>query len=143
MTAASDATRERPRRPRTVERKAEVVAALRESGGFLSAKDLYTSMIDAGTHIGLTTVYRALTAAYAVGEVEAVHGRGGARVYRYLPPAHEHHLRCRTCGAGVPFVSRALEDWLERLGPRHGFETVRHAVVLTGVCSRCTGSEQG
>ncbi|MFE7401971.1 transcriptional repressor [Streptomyces sp. NPDC057557] len=38
-------------------------AALRENKGFLSAQGLHASMMQRGIRIGLTTVYRALSAA--------------------------------------------------------------------------------
>ncbi|MFE3907331.1 transcriptional repressor [Streptomyces sp. NPDC059153] len=97
-TASSAAAPDRPRRRRAADRRPEVLAALRENKGFLSAQGLHASMMQRGIRIGLTTVYRALSAADAEGWLETVHARGGVKSYRYLPPVHEHHMRCRVCG---------------------------------------------
>ncbi|MEU0303029.1 transcriptional repressor [Streptomyces sp. NPDC006175] len=142
-TVSSAAVPDRPRRPRAADRRPEVIAALRENGGFLSAQGLHASMRRQGIRIGLTTVYRALTAADAEGRLEAVYTRRGAKAYRYLPPVHEHHLTCRVCGAGVAFFWQGLEDWVARLGPRHGFEDVRHSVAATGTCPGCASDGTG
>ncbi|MER5555367.1 transcriptional repressor [Streptomyces sp. NPDC002793] len=136
-TPSSAAVPDRPRHRRAADRRPEVLAALREDGGFLSAQGLHEAMTRRGVRIGLTTVYRALSMADAEGWLETVHARSGAKAYRYLPPVHEHHLRCRVCGARVTFVFQALEDWVAQLGPRHGFEDVRHAVAATGTCPAC------
>ncbi|MEU1217194.1 transcriptional repressor [Streptomyces sp. NPDC005790] len=134
---------DRPRRRRAADRRPEVLAALRENGGFLSAQGLHAAMTQRGVRIGLTTVYRALSDADAEGRLETVHARGAVKAYRYLPPVHEHHLRCRVCGVGVTFVSQALEEWVAQLGPRHGFADVRHAVAATGTCPGCAEGEAG
>lgn len=109
----------------------------------MSAQGLHVSMKQQGIHIGLTTVYRALSAADAEGRLEAVHALNGVKAYRYLPPVHEHHLTCRVCGAGITFFCQVLEDWVAQLGPRHGFEDVRHAVAATGTCPDCARDDVG
>ncbi|MFD4030034.1 Fur family transcriptional regulator [Streptomyces sp. NPDC058637] len=142
-SVSSAAVPDRPRPRRAADRRPEVLDALRRNGGFVSAQGLHASMTQQGIRIGLTTVYRALAAADAEERLEAVHARGGAKAYRYLPPVHEHHLTCRVCGAGVAFFCQALEDWVAQLGPRHGFEDVRHAVAATGTCPGCALDDAG
>ncbi|HWU05147.1 MAG TPA: transcriptional repressor [Streptomyces sp.] len=142
-TVSSAAVPERPRRRHAADRRPEVLAALRDDGGFLSAQGLHATMKQRGIRIGLTTVYRALSAADAEGRLEAVYARSGAKAYRYLPPVHEHHLTCRVCGAGAAFFCQGLEDWVAQLGPRHGFEDVRHAVAATGTCPGCASDGAG
>jgi Fur family transcriptional regulator, ferric uptake regulator len=143
VPASSAAAPDRPQRGRAADRRPEVLAALRQDEGFLSAQGLHALMTQRGIRIGLTTVYRALSAADAEGRLETVRARGGVKSYRYLPLVHEHRLRCRTCGAGVAFVSQVLEDWVAQLGPRYGFENVRHAVAVTGTCSGCAVNDAG
>ncbi|MFI9616516.1 Fur family transcriptional regulator [Streptomyces sp. NPDC052023] len=118
-------------------RRALVLAELRRLGGFASVQQLHAALQARGVTVGLSTVYRTLAAAEAEDLVEAV--RGTARLYRYQPPHHVHHLRCTVCGDSVPFVSPVLEEWIESLGPRYGFVHVRHGVRATGVCPDCVG----
>ncbi|MFJ1733635.1 hypothetical protein [Streptomyces sp. NPDC088254] len=85
-------------------------------------------------------MYRTLSAAETEDLVEAV--RGTARLHRYQPLHHMHHLRRTVCGGGASFVSPVLEEWIEGLGPRYGFVHGRHGVSATGVCSECVGDGQ-
>ncbi|WP_079137601.1 Fur family transcriptional regulator [Streptomyces sp. PTY087I2] len=130
--------RRRRGRERVAERRADVIAALKENAGFLTASELHATMVRSGNTIGLTTVYRALARAEREGLLEAVRQDGGARAYRHLPQVHAHHLTCRECGHGVLFASAEFEAWVETLGQRYGFLDVRHAVSATGTCSGCT-----
>ncbi|MFD4985460.1 Fur family transcriptional regulator [Streptomyces sp. NPDC058372] len=136
-TASSAAADDWRARPHAADRRPEVLDALRRDGGFLTAQGLHSLMTRGGVRISLTTVYRALSEAERAGRLEVIRASNGGKSYRYLSPVHEHHMRCRVCGSCVPFVSRVLEDWVEQLGPRYGFDQVRHAVVVTGVCPRC------
>ncbi|MFJ4873177.1 Fur family transcriptional regulator [Streptomyces sp. NPDC088757] len=118
------------------ERRSEILEVLGETGRFLTARQLHVLIAARGHDTGLSTVYRTLRVADAAGRLEVVHDSSG-KAYRLLPDTHQHRLECRGCGEGVPFVSEALEEWIEGLGSRYGFTDVRHAVNVTGTCTRC------
>ncbi|MGW3974482.1 Fur family transcriptional regulator [Streptomyces ardesiacus] len=136
--ATGDRAEANPRTgPPLTTRRASVLAELRRLGGFASAEQLHVALQTRGVRVGLSTVYRTLAAAETDELVEAVCGT--ARLYRYQPPHHVHHLRCTVCGGSVPFVSPVLQEWIEGLGPRYGFVHVRHGVSATGICPECVG----
>ncbi|MFI6080271.1 Fur family transcriptional regulator [Streptomyces sp. NPDC051217] len=130
-----------PSRPAT-ERRAVILNVLAGVEGFVTAPRLHMMISARGMAISLSTIYRTLTAAESEGLVEVLH-RGGiwGRVYRYVPPVHDHHLVCTACGDSVPFTCRALEDWFAGIGPRYGFRDVRHAISVAGTCAQCVPTE--
>ena len=127
----------RPTRQRTT-----VLEALIAAGDLVSAQGLHNTLTANGARVGLSTVYRTLTALAEAGRADMVRDRNGERLFRYRPgPAHRHYLLCTVCGLSVPVDSAPVEEWAERTARTSGFSGVRHTVELTGVCPDC-GAEQ-
>ncbi|MFG3662312.1 Fur family transcriptional regulator [Streptomyces sp. NPDC047706] len=121
----------------TRQRKA-VLSALHERAGFTSAQELHEALEADGTTIGLTTVYRTLSALERAGQVDVVRGKTGQRLYRTRPTdGHRHYLVCRDCGFSTAVEADAVERWAEDVAESTGFADVEHIVELTGVCDRC------
>jgi Fur family ferric uptake transcriptional regulator len=120
-----------------------VVDALIRSGDFTSAQALYLQMLSAGVRVGLSTVYRALTALAEAGRVDVVRDTGGERLFRYRPgEQHRHYLLCRICGLGLTVDAEAVENWAGRLAESSGYAEVQHTLELTGTCPDCRGIGQ-
>lgn len=127
----------RPTRQRTM-----VLRALIAAGGLISAQGLHNTLTANGARVGLSTVYRTLTALAGAGRADMVRDHNGERLFRYRPgTAHRHYLLCTVCGLSVPVDSAPVEEWAERTARASGFSGVRHTVELTGVCPDC-GVEQ-
>ena len=123
----------RPTRQRTA-----VAAALARLDGFTSAQALHDAMRHDGEQVGLTTVYRHLTALAEAGEVDVLRTAEGESVYRACKDdAHHHHLVCRTCGATVEVTGPAVEAWADAVAAEHGFTDVSHTLEVFGTCPRC------
>ncbi len=123
----------RPTRQRTT-----VLRALAAADGFVSAQILHAGLLSDGARVGLSTVYRALTAFAQAGRADVVRDQGGERLFRYRPgTGHRHYLICRQCGLSVPVDSSLVESWAEHVGADADFADVRHTVELTGTCSGC------
>ncbi|MCT7356151.1 transcriptional repressor [Streptomyces sp. 15-116A] len=132
-TAAQSSTHWRPTR----QRKA-ILRALHERAGFTSAQELHEALEADGITIGLTTVYRTLSALERAGQVDVVRERTGQRLYRTRPTdGHRHYLVCRDCGFSTAVEAEAVERWAEYVAESTGFTDVEHIVELTGVCDRC------
>ncbi len=87
----------RPTRQRTA-----VLELLHEQDTFRSAQDIHAVLREAGTGIGLATVYRTLQAMATDGDVDVLRTEDGESVYRRCrTPRHHHHLVCRSCGLTV------------------------------------------
>ncbi|MFJ8471213.1 Fur family transcriptional regulator [Kitasatospora sp. NPDC094011] len=123
---------------RLTPQRAEVLRALAACEDFVSAQLLHAGLLVTGSRVGLSTVYRTLTALAAVGRADVVRDTNGERLFRHRPGAdHRHYLICRRCGLSRPVDSAPVEAWAERLAATSGFADVQHTVELAGTCPDC------
>lgn len=131
--ASASATQTRNTRQRQA-----VVAALSRRRSFRSAQQIHQQLLGANVQIGLSTVYRALAALAAAGEVDVQVNPEGESLFRMCgSDNHHHHLTCRECGRAVEISGDEVEQWAKRVGRNHGFTAVEHTVELTGICRDC------
>lgn len=150
MTAGTNpqitATQEISLLGRFTQQRATVLEALieaEESEGFVSAQSLHTRLLAAGSPVGLSTVYRTLSALAEAGRADVVRDMHGERIFRYRPGSdHRHYLICTECGVSVTLDSVMVENWAAGVARTSGFTAVRHTVELTGICPDC-GSAAG
>jgi len=134
MTSHADGQPER----RSTRQRAALSEALADSPVFLSAQEIHARLRDAGTSVGLATVYRNLQSMVADHEVDVLRTDEGESVYRACTSsAHHHHLICRGCGRTVEVAERAIEVWAEKIAAEHGFVDVRHTLEIDGLCAAC------
>ncbi|MCU1691628.1 MAG: Fur family transcriptional regulator [Frankiales bacterium] len=123
---------------RSTRQRTAVARALAEAEGFRSAQDLHAALRD---EVGLTTVYRTLTAMAESGEVDVLRTDDGESVYRRCSSdEHHHHLVCRSCGATVEVAGPAVEQWADAVAAEHGFTGVSHTLEVFGTCAACTSA---
>ena len=119
-------------------RQRRAVAAVMESfDDFRSAQDIHDLLKRAGENVGLSTVYRTLTALADGGEVDVLRTEDGEALYRRCSGAHHHHLVCRSCGRTVEIDAPGVETWARETAQEHGFADVTHLVEIFGTCSDC------
>lgn len=124
-------------RRRTWQRDA-VRDALGRTEGFVSAQALHAGLRDAGSTIGLATVYRALSDLADEGEADQLQ-RDGESLYRACTSGrHHHHLICRECGTTVEIEADAVEAWARSVASRYGYTEPEHIVDVFGRCADCT-----
>jgi Fur family transcriptional regulator, ferric uptake regulator len=123
--------------------KEAVRSALGREDGFVSAQSLHSSLRDAGSAVGLATVYRALADLEETGEADALR-QDGESLYRACTPGkHHHHLICRSCGKTVEITADEVEDWARAVAARNGFTQPEHVVDVFGLCAECTARRAG
>jgi Fur family ferric uptake transcriptional regulator len=123
---------------RRTPQRAIVVSGLIRSADFTGAQALHARLLADGEHVGLSTVYRTLTALAAAGRADVVRDPGGERLYRYRPSEeHRHYLLCRHCGLGLPVDAALVESWAALIAESSGYADVQHTVELTGTCPDC------
>ncbi|MFE8949828.1 Fur family transcriptional regulator [Streptomyces sp. NPDC007856] len=123
---------------RLTQQRTIVVEALIRADGFVGAQALHNQLAAAGSPVGLSTVYRTLTALASVGRADMVRDTSGERLFRYRPgPEHRHYLICTDCGLSRPVDSGPVEEWADTIAQTSGFANVRHTVELSGVCPDC------
>ncbi len=116
----------------------QVRETLSSNEGFVSAQRLHSTLRDAGSPIGLATVYRALADLAVEGEADSLQSPDGESLYRACTPGqHHHHLICRNCGLTVEIEADAVEDWAYSVAAQNGFTEPSHIVDVFGLCGSC------
>lgn len=124
---------------RTRQREA-VSELLKELSEFRTAQQLHSELRQRGASVGLTTVYRNLTALADSGQVDVLRTPDGELAYRRCSTGHHHHLVCRKCGRTVEITTPRLEQLLDTLAAEHGFSDIIHALEFFGICQTCAGT---
>ncbi|MBN9239338.1 MAG: transcriptional repressor [Micrococcales bacterium 70-64] len=107
---------------------------------FVSAQQLHAALRDAGTTIGLATVYRALADLAEEGEADSLQQEGESLYRACTPGTHHHHLICRSCGLTVEIEADAVEEWARSVAAEHGFSDPQHIVDVFGLCRECASA---
>jgi Fur family transcriptional regulator, ferric uptake regulator len=121
---------------RTTRQRRTVLAALRERPDAVTAQDLHRELWQAGEPIGLTTVYRTLTALADAGFLDTF-ARDGEQAFRLCGEVHHHHLVCETCNRVEEITADEVERWVQDVATRRGFAVTGHRADIFGVCAAC------
>jgi Fur family ferric uptake transcriptional regulator len=124
---------------RSTRQRSAVIVALDEIDDFRSSQELHDYLRHKGDNVGLSTVYRTLTALAAAREVDVIVREDGESVYRKCSGTHHHHLVCRDCGRTVEVAGPAVERWADSVARDHGFTEVNHTLELFGLCAEGSG----
>ena len=91
--------------------------------------------------VGIASVYRGVEVLQDLRLIARVDVGDGVARYERTPleqsDHHHHHFVCGACGLLVPFDDTALEDAIDALESRFGFQAKEHEVVLRGTCLDC------
>jgi Fur family transcriptional regulator, ferric uptake regulator len=134
MTAVDQALRAAGLRP--TRQRLSVLESLRGRPDAVTAQDLHAELRSAGQSIGLTTVYRTLTALSDAGLLD-VFTRDGEQAFRRCGDVHHHHLVCETCNKVEELSSDEVEEWVHHAAQRHGFSVTGHRADIFGICREC------
>ena len=116
----------------------EVVEALLNFHGHMTADDLYLKMRDTGSSIGRMTVFRTLDLLAEIGVVRPTYQGSGAAHFVLLEEGHHHHLVCMQCSTTVEFSDCTLaDDVSQQLAERFKFKIEGHLLEIYGVCESC------
>ncbi|QRY61023.1 transcriptional repressor [Gordonia sp. PDNC005] len=133
---------EKPAKPvtgqRSTKQRAAIADVLASTDDFLSAQQLHDKLRDRGESIGLTTVYRNLTALTEAAQIDAIWDGSGETRYRHCSTGHHHHLVCRECGTTVEVQADPVERWAARIASDNGFSDISHTVEIFGTCAACS-----
>jgi Fur family ferric uptake transcriptional regulator len=114
--------------------------ALGTTEGFVSAQTLHAHMRDAGSAVGLATVYRALADLATEGDADALQQEGESLYRACTPGSHHHHLICRNCGTTVEIAADPVEQWAKDVAAANGFTQPNHVVDVFGYCPDCSSA---
>ncbi len=123
---------------RNTKQRAAISEVVQSLSNFHSAQDIHAELAKRGSTVGLSTVYRALAAMAADGDVDTLLRDDGETLYRQCADvAHHHHLVCRQCGATVEVDGPTVETWTQRIAAEHDFDDVSHTLEVFGRCAQC------
>ena len=105
-----------------------------------TAQEIHDGLRTEGRAVGIASVYRGLDQLAELGLLQRVDVGDGIARFQPVKPGveHHHHLVCDECGRVEAFHDEPLEQTLEALGRRAGYELAGHDVVLRGACADCT-----
>lgn len=120
----------------------EVVELLGRQDCCLSAQEIHERLREAGSRVGIASVYRTLDGLDRTGLVQRIDlGDGVSRFEPLLAGGdHHHHFVCDDCGKVEPFEDAGLEAALARIAGGKGYALHAHDVVLRGDCGECRPS---
>ncbi len=120
----------------TESRRVVVELALKRDNAF-SAAALYDDVKQLAPSVGRATVFRTLDLLSSMGFLEKVHMEDGCHNYVVCHGQHHHHLICNRCGAAVDFEDCSLNELLQQLASRTGFQIQGHWLEVFGLCRNC------
>ncbi|MDE2696018.1 MAG: Fur family transcriptional regulator [Chloroflexota bacterium] len=118
---------------RITEPRRALIDAMRELGDHFSAEEL----LQATPGVGRATVFRTLRLLLDLGALCSVVMPSGAVGYRLTSEGHHHHIVCSGCGAMRDFATCDIEDLLDELHRRTGYEIQAHRLEVYGLCAEC------
>lgn len=122
---------------RITRQRVAVLGMLDSLEQFSSAQDIHARLRDAGSTVGLTTVYRTLQSLADASQVDVIRADDGEAMYRRCTAAHHHHLVCRQCGRTIEVDSPTVEAWADQVAAHHDFIDINHTLEIYGVCPQC------
>jgi Fur family transcriptional regulator, ferric uptake regulator len=121
---------------RATRQRLTVFEALPGREGNVTAQDLHAELRQAGEPVGLTTVYRTLSALADAGFLDTFN-REGEQAFRLCGDVHHHHLVCETCNKVEEIAAEEVERWVGGVAQTHGFTVTGHRADIFGVCADC------
>jgi Fur family ferric uptake transcriptional regulator len=121
---------------RPTRQRRSVLDGLRERRDAVTAQELHRELVDGGQSIGLTTVYRTLTALADAGLVDRF-TRDGEQAFRRCGDDHHHHIVCEACNRVEEITAEEVERWVSEIADRRGYVLTGHRADVFGICADC------
>ena len=102
----------------------------------LSAEDIYRTVLEERSDIGLATVYRVLLQFEQAGLLKRSNFESGKSVYKLNEGEHHDHLVCLDCGRVEEFFDAEIEDRQHKIAELKGFEIADHSLSLYAHCKQ-------
>lgn len=102
----------------------------------MTAEDVFRTLLDVRSDIGLATVYRVLTQFEQAGILSRSHFESGKAVYELNEGQHHDHLVCLDCGRVEEFYDAEIEKRQNDVATAKGFVIADHALSLYAHCAR-------
>ncbi len=115
-----------------------VLKAFLDCENHVSAEELYNTVTETESKIGLATVYRTLALLIRSGLAsEMDFGDGQKRYEHRYKHKHHDHMVCTECGKIIEFTNPIIEKLQDEIAAQNGFTITSHKLDLFGNCSDC------
>ncbi len=115
-----------------------VLKAFLDCENHVSAEELYNTVTETESKIGLATVYRTLALLIRSGLAsEMDFGDGQKRYEHRYKHKHHDHMICTECGKIIEFNHPSIEKLQEEIAAENGFTITSHKLDLFGNCADC------
>ena len=95
------------------------------------------ALLAASPEVGRATVFRTLRLLQEIGALCQVVLDDGTVEYRLTTGGHHHHIVCSQCGAVNDFAACDIQDLLDELSRRTGYDIESHRLEVYGRCAAC------
>ncbi len=102
----------------------------------MTAEDVFRVLVQAGSDVGLATVYRVLAQFEQADILVRSHFESGKAVYELNEGQHHDHLVCLDCGRVEEFFDAEIEQRQHAVAKTKGFAIADHALSLYAHCTR-------
>jgi len=103
--------------------------------GHFSAEELCRSL----PQVGRATVYRTLASLQEEGVICRLMIDGRAPKYLLGGTRHHHHMVCTSCGAVQDIADCSVDDFVDTVANRFGYQPEGHRLEIYGRCASCIG----
>ncbi len=122
----------------TTPRRLIMEILLENEGDHLTAEDIHNRLREKGHQVGLATVYRTLELFCELDILSRLNFEDASSYYELEEQdQHHHHLICLSCNKIIEFSDELLEDFMESIVKKYGFEVTDHKIKYLGYCSDC------
>jgi Fur family ferric uptake transcriptional regulator len=102
----------------------------------MTAEDVFRTLLEERSDIGLATVYRVLTQFEQAGILSRSHFESGKAVYELNEGTHHDHMVCLDCGRVEEFYDAEIEKRQHAVAKSKGFAIADHALSLYAHCTK-------
>jgi Fur family ferric uptake transcriptional regulator len=113
---------------------------VRATGPHVTADEIATEIAKRAPGFPRSTVYRALEALTASGDVLTVRLGAGPTLYECGTTGRHQHAVCQSCSAILHLEPELVGELEKHLEEMHRFKPLRTEVVVVGVCDGCARS---
>ena len=136
MEIAKGLERIREKGYRVTPQRQMILAAVRESGGHVTAVAVYDHIRTKLPSLNQATVYRTLDFLCELRLIAKAEIHGQV-VYEVVQEERHHHLVCRQCGLVEELADHHLNELSQHLLTEHGFKAEVDHLAIPGLCAHC------
>jgi Fur family ferric uptake transcriptional regulator len=102
----------------------------------MTAEDVFKTLLNEGSDIGLATVYRVLMQFEQAGLLTRSNFESGKAVFELNEGQHHDHLVCLNCGRVEEFFDPEIEARQRAVAESRGFQLQEHSLALYANCTK-------